>query len=119
MADIFEDKYESEYKRDGVWKVIKGGTPDYQSAKDDSNCYLMRLDRRIVDYYYEKLYVKKDSHRHWVVAVKYGSKILYLNTTLEEFSDWFFSDSILVNGGHAWEYRNRKAQHAKYRNRPK
>ena len=118
MAEIFEDKYQTEHKWNGVWKVIKG-SPDYQSAKDDSCCYLIRLERRLVDYYSERLYEKKDSYRHWVVVVKYGSKTLYINTTLDDFSDWFFSDNILVKGGHAWEYKNRISQHKQYRNKPK
>lgn len=118
MSEIFEDNYTTNHEGNGVWMVIKG-SPDYQSAKDERYCQLMRFERRLVDYFYEKLYEKKDSHRHWVVVVKYGSKTLYLNTALEKFSDWFYSDTILVRGGHAWEYKNRISGHKKYRNKPR
>ena len=114
--EIFESEYESAHEFNGVWEEIIG-KPDYQSAKN--NFRYIRLERRLVDYFYQKLYEKKDSHRHWITVVKYGSKTIYLNADLKEFSSWFFSDSILLDGGHAWKYNNRRFEYTKYRNKPK
>lgn len=114
--EIFESDYETNFTGNGVWKVLDG-IPDNQGAKRHYD--LIRLERRMVDYFYQKLYEKKDSHRHWVTVVKYGSKTLYLACKLEEFSNWFYSDTILCEGGHAWHYKNRVTEHKKYRLKPK
>lgn len=114
--ETFSEKYRANYEKNGVWMAM-ATKPDFQGYK--SSCKPIRFERRLVDYYYEKLYELKDSHRHWCVILRYGSKLFYIDTTLEAFSDWFYSDSILVDPGRNWEYRNRKAGHKKYRNKPK
>lgn len=114
--EVFETDPSPSTVNSNVWKVLDG-KPDYQGAKRYYE--LIKLERRLVDYFYEKLYEKKDSHRHWVTIVKYGSKTLYLACNIKEFSNWFFSDTILFEGGHAWHYKNRVTEHNKYRLKPK
>lgn len=116
INETFSEKYRANFERHGVWMAMMT-KPDFQGFK--SSCKPVRFERRLVDYYYEFLYEKKDSHRHWCVVLRYGSKVFYIDTTLEAFSDWFYSDSILVDPGRNWEYRNRKAGHKKYRNKPR
>lgn len=114
--ETFSEKYRANYEKHGVWMAMTS-KPDFQGYRN--SCKPFRFERRIVDYFYEKLYEQKDSHRHWCVVLRYGSKLFYVDTTLEAFSDWFYSDNILVDPGHTWEYRNRKAGHKKYRNKPR
>ena len=117
QTEIFEDRYtESQFEREGVF-MADMTPPDWQQWY--KYCKPIKLERRLVDYFYERRWHKKDSHTNWAVVVKYGSKKIYLNATLEDVSKWFFSDSICISGGHAWEYKNRKSKHSKYRNKPK
>lgn len=103
--EIFESNNTMNFQGNSVWKMLRG-KPNYQGAKRYYE--MIRLERRLVDYFYERLYEEKDSHCHWILIVKYGSKIIYLSDSIENFSKWFFSDSILVQKGPNWEYKNRK-----------
>jgi hypothetical protein len=69
----------------------------------------IKLERRMVDYFYERHFFKKDVFDHWIVVVKYGSRILYLSGIhLDKFSDWYYSENPAVKGGRIWKWEGRE-----------
>lgn len=82
----------------------------------------IKLERRMIDYFYERHYSGKaakeggvPAYDHWVLVVKYGSRILYLTIAIDKFSDWYYSENPAVKGGRIWKWEGREFSFRKNR----